>query len=415
MELASKLLGVSGVMKICIVTVGLETDDAVSLTLARGLVAAEHDVTMLCVEGLDPGSLEGVRAEVLPRSPIPIHVARHRERSYLVYQWLKAHAFDVVHLPERGGAGYYALLAKRQSLAFEATFLCVVARGSTAWVRRKRHEFTDDVDLLELEFMERESLIRADGVITFGEALVEWVEQLGYRLPSRRHVLAEPGEHSGWEREWLSWHECLPMDEGCSPVASAHVGPLVSVCIPFHDRADFLAQALASLEAQDYPNLEVIVVDDGSTRREALDLLDEVEPGLEARGWRIIRQDNLYLGAARNTAVRNARGDYVLFLDDDDIARPQLLSTLVGVARRTGADILTTFVDFFSSRTFPEPEARPEGRWLPWVRPSKPERFVTSSARPRRWSREKYSAYWADIAKITASGMRTGSSTRARC
>jgi glycosyltransferase involved in cell wall biosynthesis len=89
--------------------------------------------------------------------------------------------------------------------------------------------------------------------------------------------------------------------------------PLTSIVIPCFNHADYLAEAIDSALAQTYPAVEVIVVNDGST--------DNSEVVALAYGDRIryIRQDNAGLPAARNTGIRWARGDYILFLDADDI------------------------------------------------------------------------------------------------
>src|SRR5262249_20467512 len=68
--------------------------------------------------------------------------------------------------------------------------------------------------------------------------------------------------------------------------------PLVSVCLAHFNRPGPLRQALRSLEAQDYPHFEVVLVDDGSNDPEALALLDELGPVFARRGWRVVRQEN---------------------------------------------------------------------------------------------------------------------------
>lgn len=124
-------------------------------------------------------------------------------------------------------------------------------------------------------------------------------------------------------------------------------------------------QALESVMAIVYPNLEVVLVDDGSTDAEALELLLRIEPEFCRRGWKIVRQSNLYLGAARNTGARNATGDFFLFMDDDNFAEPSEVATLVAVALRTGADITCCGMNYFSGQERPNTAAAPQGRWLP--------------------------------------------------
>lgn len=166
------------------------------------------------------------------------------------------------------------------------------------------------------------------------------------------------------EERWVAWHaEAKTVPKAVSPPATAK--PLVSVCITHFNRTAYLGQALDSIKAQDYRNIEIIVVDDGSTDPGALAQLDRLESEFHRNGWRIVRQENRYLGAARNTAARHARGDYLLFMDDDDIAKPYKISTYVRVAQRTGADILTSCMDYFSTDTPPASRQKTVKRYLP--------------------------------------------------
>ena len=126
--------------------------------------------------------------------------------------------------------------------------------------------------------------------------------------------------------------------------------PLVSVCLATFNRPSLLAQALESLRCQDYPNFEVLLVDDGSDEPDALVFLDQLEPEFKAKGWRIIRQENNYVGAARNNGARHARGEYLLFMDDDNYAEPHEISTFVKAATYSRADVLTCAIKRFHGK-----------------------------------------------------------------
>jgi len=90
-------------------------------------------------------------------------------------------------------------------------------------------------------------------------------------------------------------------------------GPLVSVIIPVYNYARYLAEAVESVLSQTYKQLEVIVVDDGST-----DESGEVARSFADRGVRYCHQVNAGIGPARNTGVEVAQGDFIAFLDADD-------------------------------------------------------------------------------------------------
>lgn len=143
--------------------------------------------------------------------------------------------------------------------------------------------------------------------------------------------------------------------------------PLVSVVLTTYDRPLLLAGALASLEAQDWPALEVVVVDDASPSPAARGFLEALEPRLAARGWRLVRQEtNAYLGAARNAGAAAARGEFVAFLDDDNIAYPHWVSTMVRAALHSGAPLVTCQLHNFSG-TLHGPASSPSlpNGWIP--------------------------------------------------
>src|SRR5262245_13760892 len=90
-----------------------------------------------------------------------------------------------------------------------------------------------------------------------------------------------------------------------------NTGPLVSVVIPCFNQARFLPISLESVHAQNWPSIESIVVDDGST--------DDTSVVARSHGATIIvRQENRGLSAARNAGLAAANGEYILFLDADD-------------------------------------------------------------------------------------------------
>lgn len=90
--------------------------------------------------------------------------------------------------------------------------------------------------------------------------------------------------------------------------------PLVSAIIATYKRADLVPRAIESVRKQTYPNLEIIVVDDGSP-----DNTESVVRAIPDERIRYIRHEkNKGLPAGRNTGIRAATGEYIAFLDDDD-------------------------------------------------------------------------------------------------
>jgi glycosyltransferase involved in cell wall biosynthesis len=110
---------------------------------------------------------------------------------------------------------------------------------------------------------------------------------------------------------------------------------LVSVIIPAFNAAENIRQTLDSVLAQTYPNIEVVVVDDGSS-----DATNSVVKEFAAQDPRIqlVQQSNAGAGAARNTAIRKARGKYIAPLDADDFWFPEKLEKQVARLEQCGSE-----------------------------------------------------------------------------
>ncbi len=159
---------------------------------------------------------------------------------------------------------------------------------------------------------------------------------------------ARPEEHpriSDYLKELLT----LPEAEVCPPNGSAFPStlPPISVCISHFNRPTLLRQTCESLRACQYPELEVVIVDDGSRAFGVSKELDEIQEEFSDLFVNVVKQPNNYLGAARNTAVRNSKYELVVFMDDDNIARPEMLHGLVEAMYATDADIVTARFAFF--------------------------------------------------------------------
>lgn len=115
-----------------------------------------------------------------------------------------------------------------------------------------------------------------------------------------------------------------------SATSSPTVEGLVSVIIPTFNRKEMLREALDCARAQSYANKEIIIVDDGST--------DGTETTIPADPCiRIYRQENAGPSSARNHGMRQARGEFLAFLDSDDLWEPRFLGECVEGMKTTGA------------------------------------------------------------------------------
>ena len=130
--------------------------------------------------------------------------------------------------------------------------------------------------------------------------------------------------------------------------------PLVSVIVPAYNGARYLREALASVHAQTYRSFEIIVVDDGST--------DETAAIAQAdEQVRYFYQDNAGCGPARNAGVGHARGQFVSFLDHDDLWTRDKLTRQMAAWNALPPSDAPTFI-FAHAQQFFSPELSEESR-----------------------------------------------------
>lgn len=111
----------------------------------------------------------------------------------------------------------------------------------------------------------------------------------------------------------------------------------VSVIIPVYNAEKYLAECMDSVIEQTLKNIEIICVDDGSAD-ESLRILKEYEKA--DRRVRILCQENAGAGAARNTGLAAAKGEYLSFLDADDFFEPDMLERAYSKAKEQKAQVI---------------------------------------------------------------------------
>ena len=129
----------------------------------------------------------------------------------------------------------------------------------------------------------------------------------------------------------------------------------VSVIIPCYNSGRYLADALQSVKASkhlDGHKYEIIIVDDGSTDAETLEMLNGLHDCI------VIHQTNKGPGGARNTGVKAAKGAFILFLDSDNKIRDKFMATGISIFQNTNADIVYGKPAFFGATTAPRFKTR---------------------------------------------------------
>jgi glycosyltransferase involved in cell wall biosynthesis len=134
--------------------------------------------------------------------------------------------------------------------------------------------------------------------------------------------------------------------------------PTVTVVIPSRNRWPFLSRTIASALAQAGVDIELLVVDDGSTDETPAALAEVDDPRL-----RVLRNDqSAGVAAARNRGIDESRGEWIAFLDDDDFWSPDKLRLQLATAALTDADFVYSAIvqitdegDYISTQPAPAP------------------------------------------------------------
>ncbi|MFM7150132.1 MAG: glycosyltransferase family 2 protein, partial [Gemmataceae bacterium] len=289
-------------------------------------------VAVLLASGRTAQAIEGIPVHCLEKLPIPaefrevhVHGDGPCEISDRVRLALEKIQWDIVEFPSRGGLGYRAIQAKRMGTGFPNTKFQILVDGISELDRVLKPRWIRNLEEMEECYAEKYAVENACCCIADALELVEFARNRGWRMPG---ITSPPNFHPGKGNE-------LPKSD-----------PLVTICVPHYNHADYLPAALESLKKQDYPNLEVLVIDDGSNDAKALDVFSEMRDKYPE--FRFLSQENAGIGATRNRALQEGRGEYYLPMDADNVAKENMVSRFVSAlsARPDLAGISCYFLAF---------------------------------------------------------------------
>ncbi len=135
----------------------------------------------------------------------------------------------------------------------------------------------------------------------------------------------------------------------------------VSVIIPAYNVERFIGECVNSVRNQTYKNLEIIVVDDGSSDA-TLDICQKLAD--EDERIKLVRNNHGGVSRARNAGLDNATGDYIVSVDSDDIILPDMIETLYNKHIETGADVVACGCRFITEDGEPMYDKCPEREWI---------------------------------------------------
>jgi glycosyltransferase involved in cell wall biosynthesis len=140
--------------------------------------------------------------------------------------------------------------------------------------------------------------------------------------------------------QWDAWHRNNKAKSEAKKHSGKEKESLVSIVITHFNRPQKLLAAIYSARVQDYANTEIVVIDDGSSiETQNSDSYLEAKKLVRNIGGKFVEQENAYLGAARNTGIEESKGEYLVFLDDDDLLLPDAISRLMDACLNAKSEI----------------------------------------------------------------------------
>jgi glycosyltransferase involved in cell wall biosynthesis len=137
---------------------------------------------------------------------------------------------------------------------------------------------------------------------------------------------------------------------------------LLSVVVPYYNMGKYVKEAVISIKASSYANIEIIVVNDGSTGTENLEILNTLSTDY---GIKVINKQNEGLASARNAGVKEAKGQYLAFLDPDDTVEPTYYEKAIDVLKHyTNVYFVGCWAKYFEGASGYWPAFNPEPPYL---------------------------------------------------
>lgn len=128
--------------------------------------------------------------------------------------------------------------------------------------------------------------------------------------------------------------------------------PLVSVVMPCFNQGAYVDEAVQSVLSQTYKNIEIVLIDDGSDEPESIESLRNIA----GENLRIFHLENQGVSFARNFGIRQAKGDFVLPLDADDVIHPTYVEKAVNIlSNASNIHVVYCHAEFFGARS---------GKWM---------------------------------------------------
>ena len=317
----------------------------------------------LAEDGVDISILTTGNEAVVPLHGVPgvrvLRLSNYPVRPYLlslppelqiclrIHDLLRTMPFGAVVFPSVGAFAFYRLQA-RATLGEGKDIRYVLALDGTtekgleeagAWNSRGLHG-------LKLMWCERYCVEHCDALLPLDNDILAWLRNKGWKTPP---VIA-PDALFPPRREQEPTAFSVTQAEPAIPARS----PRISICVAYYNHGPYLEAALQSLANQDYPNMEVVVCDDGSTDVASRADFDRCAAMFDSRfhsRFHFFRHANQGPSVTRNACAERAGGQYLMFFDADNLALPEMARVFFAALEESGADVVTSHFKVFREGT----------------------------------------------------------------
>ena len=142
--------------------------------------------------------------------------------------------------------------------------------------------------------------------------------------------------------QWMSLHDTKIRLSNNSQYKTE---PKISICIPYYNYPKYLPLLLKSISNLNYKNFEVIIVNDGSPDKDAEEVFFEMKK--KYKDFKFYCKENSGVGDTRNFAASKAHGEYLVFMDSDNLADPAMLKHFSIAIQKSNADCITCYFNAF--------------------------------------------------------------------
>lgn len=262
-----------------------------------------------------------------------------------------------IHFNALNAEAFFCIQAKQVLGLFSKTIISVKPLPCTETLSRNLSMWNaGHTENAKIIFAEKYCIKNADILVLSSLEDLNTLKSLNYELANNVCVVSR--SNSIVDNDFAI--NKINFDENSS-CADSKLHNLLSVCISYYNHGAYLSAALQSISDQEYINFEVIVVDSGSTDVISQQIFVELSLLFDKR-FKFFQRKNESLGATRNFCVSQAKGEYIVFCDSDNIFMPHMLSTFAKAIVHSGCDALSCHNLHFVDK--PDPD-NPAGMFVP--------------------------------------------------